>query len=166
MKISLIAAVAENNAIGKDNDLLWHLPDDMQFFKNTTKGHTILTGRKNYESIPERFRPLPGRTNIVVSKSNPDFPGAKVVRSIEEGIEIARQLNEEELFIIGGGEIYRETIDMADTLYLTKVKAVYEDADTFFPEVASEEWNTHVMSNHQRDERHEHAFTIELWDRK
>ena len=106
MRISIIVAVASNGVIGRDNDLVWRLRDDMKFFSDTTKGHAVLTGRRNYESIPERFRPLPNRANIVVTR-NPNYeaPGADVVHSLEAGIECARALKVDELCIIGGGQI-------------------------------------------------------------
>ena len=135
MTVSIIAAVAQNRAIGKDNKLLWHLPDDLRFFKETTLGHPVITGRRNYESIPEKYRPLKGRENIVLT-SNSDYqaPGARLARSLEEAIEIARELDEEEIFIMGGGKVYYEAIkkDLVDRMYLTLVRAEF-DADTFFP---------------------------------
>jgi dihydrofolate reductase len=107
MIISQIAAVAENRVIGRNNDLPWKLPDDMKFFMNTTKGHHVIMGRKNYESLHEKFRPLPNRTNIVVTRQK-DFkaPGCHVVHSIDDALKIAEQNNEPEVFVIGGAEIY------------------------------------------------------------
>ena len=166
MKISLIAALAQNRAIGKDNDLLWHLPADMRFFKEKTSGHCILTGRRNYESIPERFRPLPNRTNIVVSRSTGDYPGAHLVHSIQEGFDLAAAQGETECMVIGGGQIYAETLKQADIMYLTRVDATYADADTFFPEWNEAEWDVEVLSEHSADEKHQHGFTIEQWTRK
>lgn len=135
MIISIIAAVAENGVIGRDNQLVWNLPMDMKFFMKTTEGHCILTGRRNYESIPEKFRPLKNRTNIVVT-SQPDYSDGnqelKVVHSVEEGIGLASKLGEKELFVIGGGQIYEQTINLATRLYLTEVKHQFE-GDTFFP---------------------------------
>jgi len=108
MIISLIAAVSENHVIGKNNGLPWHLPDDMKFFMQTTKGHHIIMGRKNYDSIPDKFRPLPNRTNIVVTRQ-PSFraPGCIVVNSLERGLEIAQHNGEPEVFVIGGYDIYK-----------------------------------------------------------
>src|SRR6185436_10311768 len=106
MIISLIAAVTENHVIGKDNDLPWKLPDDMKFFMNTTKGHHVIMGRKNYDSLHEKFKPLPNRTNIVVTRQkNFNAPGCIVVHSVEEATKIARTNNETETFVIGGAEI-------------------------------------------------------------
>lgn len=135
MKISIIAAIAENGVIGRNNQLVWHLPMDMNFFMKTTQGHCILTGRRNYESIPEKFRPLKNRTNIVVTSQHnysDSHPDLKVVHSVEEGVEVALNAGEKELFVIGGGQIYEQTIDLADRLYLTEVKHQFE-GDTYFP---------------------------------
>src|SRR6188472_2028406 len=124
MIISMIAALARNGVIGKANDLPWHLPDDMKFFMQTTKGHHVIMGRRNYESIPEKFRPLPNRANIVVTRQEDfDAPGCIVTHSIEEGLEIARQNKEFEVFIIGGAEIYNQGFALATKLYLTEVHA-------------------------------------------
>src|ERR1035438_6764677 len=112
MIVSSIAAVAENHAIGKNNQLIWRLPSDMKYFREITEGHCIITGRKNYESIPEKFRPLQNRTNIVVTRQkNYLAPGAIVTHSIEEALDIARKIRETEVFIIGGAEIYAQTMD-------------------------------------------------------
>lgn len=139
---SIIVAIAKNNAIGKNNDLIWHIPEDMRFFKMTTNGHCIITGRKNYESIPEKFRPLPNRTNIVVTR-NVEYQaeGAIVLNSIETALNYANSLNEEEVFIIGGGQIYSEALNLGlvDKMYITHVDKAFE-ADTFFPTLEIEKW--------------------------
>lgn len=136
--ISIIVAVAENNVIGKNNSLIWHLPADMKYFKEKTSGHCIITGRKNYESIPEKFRPLPNRTNIVITRqADYNAPGAIIVSSIEEAIEKAKQTGDTEIFIIGGAEIYKQFLRYADKIYLTRIYHSFE-GDSFFPE-----WNTH-----------------------
>jgi dihydrofolate reductase len=144
MKVSIIVAAGMNNAIGKDNDLLWHLPTDMKFFKERTTGHHILTGRKNYISIPEKYRPLANRTNIVVTR-DPDLKidGCLVTNSIKDGLEFARQRGETELFIIGGGEIYRQALaqNVVTHIFLTRVHADFE-ADTFFDELDPKQWRT------------------------
>lgn len=139
---SIIVAIAKNNAIGKDNDLLWHIPEDMRFFKKTTNGHCIITGRKNYESIPEKYRPLPNRTNIVVTRNTEYLAeGAIVLNSIEAALEYANSLAEEEVFIIGGGQIYAEALNLGlvDKMYITHVDKAFE-ADTFFPVIEIEKW--------------------------
>lgn len=143
MIISIIAAVAENGVIGGNNALPWHLPLDMRFFMKTTEGHCILTGRLNYESIPEKFRPLRNRTNIVVTRQQnyaEETAELKIVGSIEEGIEVARKLGEKELFIIGGGQIYAQAMPIADRLYITEIKHQFE-GDTYFPDIDPSEWD-------------------------
>lgn len=129
--ISAIAAIAENRALGKDNKLLFHIPEDMKRFKELTTGHVVIMGRKTYESIG---RPLKNRTNIVVTRrSTPEVEGITVKHSIEEAIEYAKTIETEEIFIIGGGEIYTQALPFTDRLYLTIVKGSPE-ADTFFPD--------------------------------
>lgn len=160
MIISLIAAVGENNVIGANGDLPWNLPDDMKFFSKTTRGHHVLMGRKNFDSIPEKYRPLPGRPNIVVTRNTGFSDDAVLVaNSIEEGIAAARAAGESELFIIGGGEIYRQTIDRADRLYLTHVHASPE-GETHFPVFKAEEWRKKTLSTHPKDDVHNFSFEI------
>jgi dihydrofolate reductase len=135
MKISLIVAVAKNGAIGKNNQLLWHLPLDMQYFKNVTKGHTVIMGRKNFESIPEKYRPLPNRTNIILTrKANFFATNCLIANSLEYAIALAEKNNETECFIIGGGEVYKEALQkkLCTKLYITYVNTEVPDADTFF----------------------------------
>src|SRR6185295_8623564 len=133
MQISIIAAVAKNGVIGKANDLPWRLPDDMKYFMQTTQGHHVIMGRKNYESLPEKFRPLPNRTNIIVTRQK-DFmaPGCTVVNQLQDGVKVADANKESELFIIGGAEIYKLALPQTDTLYLTEIDAVI-DGDVLFP---------------------------------
>ncbi|MGW8184668.1 MAG: dihydrofolate reductase [Candidatus Moraniibacteriota bacterium] len=132
--LSIICAIAQNRAIGKNNQLLWHIKKDFQFFKDKTLGHVLLMGQKTYESIG---KPLPGRTTVVIS-NNPDFNPKDIVvsRSLEEGIEKAMELEKDEIFICGGGSIYAQTINLANKLYLTIVAGEFE-ADVFFPEYSS-----------------------------
>ncbi|HEY3404204.1 MAG TPA: dihydrofolate reductase [Ohtaekwangia sp.] len=165
MKISLIAAVAQNRVIGKDNDLPWHLPDDMKYFMQTTKGHHCIMGRKNYESIPEKFRPLPNRTNIVVTRQ-PKFhaPGCIIVNAIEEGVSLAKANGESELFIIGGAEIYNSSMAIADLLYITEIKSPI-DGDTYFPEFHAPEWKEISRQHHAADERHAYAFDFVVYEK-
>lgn len=168
MRVSAIAALAENRAIGKDNDLIWSLPDDMRFFMDSTKGHHIVTGRKNFESIPHKYRPLKDRVNVVVTrKKDYEAPGAIVVHDIRAALKVAADAGEEECFIIGGGEIYALALreGLLDTMYLTHVHASFE-ADTFYPEFDEDNWHKEVISEHSIDERHPHAFTIVRYDRK
>lgn len=142
-KISIIAAVSKNGVIGKDNKLPWHLPEDMKFFKDTTTGHCVITGRKNYESIPAKFRPLKDRTNIVVTRQEGyAAEGAVVVQSIEAAIEAAKKTGDEEIFIIGGADVYRQCMGLADRMYITSIEQEFE-GDVFFPEIGPE-WATAV----------------------
>jgi dihydrofolate reductase len=158
--ISIIVAIAENNAIGKDNQLLWHLPADMKIFREKTTGHCVITGRKNYESIPEKFRPLPNRTNIVITRQqNYVAPGAIVVASLQEAIEKAKATGDNEIFIIGGGEIYSQSLAIADKIYLTKVHHSF-DADTFFPELNMNEWKILSSSEFSADEKNNYSFSF------
>jgi len=156
MKISLIAAVSENSVIGKNNQLVWDLPIDTRFFMKTTEGHCVLTGRRNYESIPEKFRPLKNRTNIVVTRVTDypsDKPGLVVVNTIKEGIDYARNAGEKELFIIGGGQIYTQTIELSDYLYLTEIKGQFE-GDTYFPAFDRGKFEETSRIIHKPDQRH------------
>jgi dihydrofolate reductase len=165
VKISIVVAASENNAIGKDNRLIWRLPDDMKFFKEKTVGHCVVTGRKNYESIPDKFRPLPDRTNIVVTRSK-DYkaPGAIIVHSVEDAIKKALELGETDLAIIGGGEIYREALRHTDVIWLTRVHHEFE-AHTFFPVLDATEWKITWREEHQADEKHAYAFTFLKYER-
>lgn len=166
MKIIIIAAISNDNAIGRNNDLLWKLPNDMKFFKEKTAGSIVITGRKNYESIPEKFRPLPNRINIVVTKQKEyDAKGAYVVATIEEAIQKAKELNIQNCFVIGGGEIYRQTIELADELYITHVDANFPDADVFFPTINESWWNTEFITKQDIDEKHQYAFNIVRYER-
>ena len=168
MRVSLIAAVADNSVIGKDNDLIWSLPDDMSFFKASTSGRHVIMGRRNYESIPHKFRPLPGRPNIVLSRNlEYDSGGAALVTSLEDALEIARAAGESEAFIIGGGQIYTMALDarVVDTMYITHVHGE-PDGDAFFPEFDSTQWTLTVLDDHPADDCHEFSFTICKYGRK
>ncbi|MEC7851219.1 MAG: dihydrofolate reductase [Bacteroidota bacterium] len=161
--ISLIVAVTKNMVIGKDNKLAWHLPDDMNYFSNMTKGHSIIMGRKNWESIPEKYRPLPGRKNIVVTR-NKGFQdnGATVVNSIEKAIEVSRASEDEEIFIIGGGEIYKLGFKYVDKLYITEIYAEV-DGNTYFPEWNKKDWKEISRISHPSDEKHEYSFDYVIY---
>ncbi|QSE99274.1 dihydrofolate reductase [Fulvivirga lutea] len=166
MKISMIAAVAENRVIGKDNDLVWRLPDDMKFFMTKTTGHHVIMGRKNFESLPPKFSPLPNRTNIVVTRQKSlTIDGAEVVNSLEEALEIARKNGENEAFIIGGGEIYKLGLSVADTMYITEIKESF-DGDAYFPKYDTSEWVEIDRKNHPTDEKHKHEFDFVTYERK
>ncbi len=166
MRISIVVAVSDNNAIGIGGGLLWRLPKDMQYFKELTTGHHVLMGRKTWDSIPSKFRPLSDRVNIVVTRQK-DFKaeGALVVKSVEEGIELARNAGEKELMVIGGGEIYKQAYNQTDKLYLTRVHATFIDADTFGPAVLSNEWKVVSTESHSADEKHKYGFDFEVWER-
>nr|AIA16322.1 Dihydrofolate reductase [uncultured bacterium] len=165
MIISLIAAIAKNYTIGKNNDLPWKLPDDTKFFMNTTKGHYVIMGRKNYESLHEKFRPLPNRTNIVVTRQQSfSAPGCLVTHQINDAIAIAKKGSETEAFIIGGAEIYKLSLPTADRLYLTEIDAEVE-GDTFFPAFNKNEWKETSRTHHAADEKHKYAFDFVIYDR-
>ena len=156
--ISLIAAVARNRAIGKDGQLLWHLPEDMRYFRETTRGKPVIMGRKTWESLPESFRPLPGRKNIVISR-NPayDAAGATLVGSLEQAL---RQTAEtEEVFVIGGADIYWQALPLAHRLYLTEVTRDF-DADAFFPEHSASEWKEVSRSEQKSKSGLEFSFAV------
>ncbi len=169
--ISIIVATAQDNVIGKDNALIWHLPKDMKFFKEKTEGHCVITGRKNYESIPEKFRPLPNRTNIVVTRQTDyEAPGAIVVKSIQEAltmaenINIARETPNKNIFVIGGAEIYKQCLLYADRIYLTKIHSFFE-GDTFFPEINESEWKESNKIEHVPDEKNKYFFDFITLDK-
>lgn len=170
MEIHLIVAVAnENNAIGKNNGLLWHLPKDMQFFKSMTTGYTIISGRKNYESIPKKFRPLPDRRNIVITRQeNYSSEGAEIVHSLEEAIALAKDDAKEKCFIIGGGQIYKEALnkDLIDQMHITWVKGNF-DADTFFPKLdLKNKWRLYREEASLSDEKNKYDMVFAMYRRK
>lgn len=162
MEISCIVGMGHNNVIGKDNDIPWHLSADLRYFKKTTLNHHILMGRTNYYSIG---RPLPKRTNIIVTR-DPFFivSNCLVVHSIEEGIETARANGEEELFIIGGGNIYEQTIDICTKLYLTEIDVDVE-GDIFFPKINFDEWELISEEPHQKDEKNPYDYNFKIYKR-
>ena len=154
--IVMIAAAAENNALGKDNELLWHLPDDFKRFKQLTTGNPIIMGRKTFESFP---KPLPNRTHIIITrdqKYTTDFDHCQIVHSLEEALASIK--NDALSFIIGGGEIYRLGLKFADKIELTRVHDSFE-ADTFFPEINLANWNLEKAVYHPKDIKHKYAFT-------
>jgi dihydrofolate reductase len=166
MIISLIAALTENRVIGKSNDLPWHLPDDMKYFMQTTLGHHVIMGRKNYESIPAKFRPLANRTNIVVTRQEEyEAPGCIVVNSIPAAIDIAIDNHEGEVFIIGGAEIYSQSLAFTNRLYLTEIQTSLE-GDAFFPMFNKYEWNEVSRKHHTADEKHQYSFDFVVYEKK
>ncbi len=154
MRVSIIAAVARNRAIGKDNKLLYWLPDDLKRFKALTTGHTIIMGRKTFESLPKGA--LPNRRNIVLSRTRPEFPGCDTFPSLEEALRHCS--DEEDIYIIGGAEVYAQAIGRADRLCLTEIADTPDGADAFFPEYGG--WRETWREEHARDERHEHDFAF------
>ena len=156
--ITLIAAAAENNALGKNNDLLWHLPDDFKRFKALTTGHHIIMGRKTFESFP---KPLPNRTHIIITRNTNYHPNdCIVVNSLEEALDFCK--NEEQTYIIGGGEIYKQSLPFADKIELTRVHEVF-DADTYFPEINTDDWKLEFEELHPKDEKHQHSFSFQTF---
>jgi len=159
--ITLIAAVAENNALGKDNQLLWHLPDDFKRFKALTSGHYIIMGRKTFESFPKL---LPNRTHVIITRQKDYQPeGCIVVNSLEKAIAVCPK--DEDVFVIGGGEIYKQSINIADKVDVTRVHQPFE-ADTFFPKIDSAQWQLVFEEFHAKDERHAFDFTFQTFVRK
>ena len=165
MKISLIVAVSENNVIGRNNDLPWHLPADMKYFKEKTMGHVVIMGRKNFESIPARFRPFQGRTNVVITRQK-DFyhEGIWVASSLEQALQFARDKGETECFIIGGGEIFRQSIDLCERIYLTRIHHPF-DGDVFFPELNLNDWNEISRTDYRADEKNKYDFSFIVLER-
>ncbi len=165
MIISLIAARTQNGVIGKNNDLPWHLPDDMKYFMQTTSAHYVVMGRKNYDSIPEKFRPLPNRTNIVVTRQiGFSAPHCTVVHALTDAITLAEKNNQHELFIIGGSEIYQLAMPYASRLYLTEIQTELE-GDTFFPSFDKTQWSETSRKHHPADDRHRFAFDFVIYEK-
>ncbi|MCZ4244907.1 dihydrofolate reductase [Pedobacter punctiformis] len=160
-KISIAVAVGENYAIGKNNQLLWHMPADLKFFKQTTSGHTVIMGRKTFDSVG---RPLPNRRNIVISRDkNLKIEGVEVVNSLDEALSISKN-EEKDIFIVGGAEIYRQALPKTDTLFLTTIHHHF-DADTFFPEIDKSEWKEVRSETHQADEKNPYDYTFSVLER-
>jgi dihydrofolate reductase len=154
----LIAATSQNNALGKDNKIIWHLPDDFKRFKELTSGHHIIMGRKTFESFP---KPLPNRTHVVITRQknyNPE--GCFVVNSIEEAFEICPKT--EDVFLIGGAEIYKLGLPFTDKIELTYINETFE-ADAFFPEIDFSEWKLTNEEFHSKDEKHAHDFSFQTY---
>lgn len=162
---SFIVACAENRAIGKDNQLIWHMPNDLKFFKTTTSGHYVLMGRKSYESMG---KPLPNRLNVIITR-NKEYAveGALVVHSLEEALKLAAEQQQQEVFILGGGEIYRQALDkkLVDRIYLTEIKESFE-ADTFFPELDKSKWKETQREEFQADHLNPHDYAFVTLERK
>jgi dihydrofolate reductase len=162
--ISLIAAIGKNNELGKGNDLLWRLPNDQKFFRETTKGHPVIMGRKTFESLG---RPLPNRRNIVITRDKTYVrQGVDIVHSLEEAINLAKEeKSDKEIFIIGGAEIYKQAMPLAGRLYITHIESEHKEADTFFPEIIPVVWNEVSRKEHQADAEHPHPYTFSVYER-
>jgi len=162
---SLVVAASTNNAIGKNNQLLWYLPNDMKFFKNVTWGMPVFMGRKTFEALGNK--PLNGRVNIVISSSK-FFKADEVVivNKFNDAEFFATQNDYKELMVIGGAKVYAQTIDDADKIYITRVHHVFEDADAFFPAIDEKKWKLVSNENYFKDEKHAYDYSFQLWTRK
>jgi dihydrofolate reductase len=166
MKISLVVAASENNVIGKDNKLLWHLPNDLKFFKNTTWAMPVIMGRKTFQSVDNQ--PLPGRLNIILTRHPELVPAGTHTRSaatLEQAIEIAGETDAKEVFVCGGGEIYAQAMPLADAIILTRVHASLQ-GDAYFPEIDQTVWNLFSQLDFPADEKHAYAYSFQVWERK
>jgi len=160
--LSMIAALDAANGIGKNNDLMWNLPADMQFFKETTKGHVVIMGRKNFDSIPEKFRPLPGRKNVILSQQ-PDFeaPGCLVFSSLADCLQQLQLEEGQKAFVIGGAQIYALALEsgLVNEIFLTHIDKVY-GADTFFPDFDASSYQKSLLFEQTLDDKHEANFEV------
>lgn len=162
--ISLIVAIAKNFAIGKDNQLLWKIRDDLKLFKQTTEGHVVIHGRKSFESVG---KPLPNRTNIIITR-NPNYKaeGVFVVHSLKEAIELGNKLEQKgELFILGGAEIYKQSLELVNRMYISHVETSREDADTFFPEVDLSNWRKIKSQTFNASDVNEFGFEFCVYEK-
>ena len=166
MKVSLIVATGQNGEIGKNNDLIWHLPADMKFFKDTTEDHIVIMGRRNWDSIPRKYRPLVGRENVVLTRSE-DYSaeGATVFNDLKAALSFYNQSSERRTcFIIGGAQVYQLALDAGcvEEMYITHIDEEF-DADTYFPKVDFSEWKSDVVMEHSHDEKNPYAFTVKRY---
>jgi dihydrofolate reductase len=166
--VKLIVAKASNDVIGKDNDLIWHLPADMRFFTQSTKGHVVVMGRRNWDSIPLKFRPLSDRINVVITH-NPDFKdtGCTIFHSIEEAlVHYTKAEPTRDVFIIGGGQIYNHALEknLVDEMFVTHIDQAFE-GDTWFPAIDENKWRKEEILSHPKDEKNAHSFTVYKYTR-
>ncbi len=162
VRVGLIVAAAENNAIGKNNQLLWHLPNDLKFFKNTTWGMPVIMGRKTFEAVN---KPLPGRFNIVITRqADWKAEGTIAATDLHDALQKAKATNCNEIFVIGGGEIYQQSMLIADKMYITRVHATLE-GDTFFPVIDETQWQLTAVQEFTADEKHAYAYSFQTWER-
>ena len=168
MIVSLIVAIPSNLVIGKNNNLIWNLPKDMKFFMETTTGHPVIMGRKNYESIPEKYRPLKNRVNVIITRNKSyKAHGCIVVNSIEDSLTAIEKSNINEAFVIGGGEIYKRFLekDLIKRMYVTHINESF-NGDTYFPDIDFKKWDaTHIMS-HSKDQENPHDFKVMMYEKK
>lgn len=168
MFITLVAAYADDRVLGKDNTLLWRLPDDMARFTKMTSGQgkAVVVGRKTFMSVPEKYRPLKNRMNIVITRDKSwSYPGVHVAHSFEDAIHIAHAAHHRDIYVIGGGEIYNLALPLADKLEITRVRASLL-GDTFFPEFDDREWRLENEEPHGKDEKHKYQFVFRTYVRK
>ena len=159
--ISLIAAIGKNNELGKNNTLLFHMPADMKFFRDTTRGHAVIMGRKTFESLKG---PLPNRKNVVITRDKEyKKDGIEIVHSLEKALTEVEA--EEEAFVIGGAEIYKQSLPFADKLYITHIDAEDKGADSFFPEIIPIAWNEIKHEEHKKDTENPHDYTFSVYDK-
>lgn len=164
MIISIVVAASTNNVIGKNNQLPWHLPNDMKFFKNTTWGLPVIMGRKTYESM--KGEPLPGRINIVITRQKGlKAEGAIVVTSLDDAMMVVKETDSKEVFVIGGGEIFKEIWPKVNRIYMTRVHATLE-GDAFFPAIPVDKWRLVSKRDCYADDRHAFDYTFETWEKK
>jgi dihydrofolate reductase len=159
MIVSQIAAMSENHVIGKDNQLLWHMPNDLKHFKNTTSGHTVIMGRKTFDSVG---KPLPKRRNIIITRQSITIEGCEVVNSIEAALALCK--DEDEVFIVGGAEIYKQSLHLTDRIYLTIIHHHF-GGDSFFPELSKNEWKEVSYENHPADDKNAFRYSFVIYDR-
>ena len=158
--VSIIVAIAQNGTIGDKNSLLWHIKEDMRFFRTTTSGHPVIMGRKTFESLDSK--PLPKRTNIVITRADREFEGALTAHSLEEAIRMAG--DDEEIFVMGGAQIYAEALNVVDRMYITHVERDYE-GDTSFPAIDFSQWELTAVERHERGEEYDSPFEFRTYDR-
>jgi dihydrofolate reductase len=159
MTITIVVAISENHVIGKDNKLLWYLPNDLKHFKDITTGHTVIMGRKTYESVG---KPLPKRRNIIITRQDIKIEGCEVVNSIEAALKLAA--GEEEVFIVGGAEIYKQAMTFTDRIYLTIVHKEF-DGDSFFPEINLNDWKEVAREDHEPDEKNSLPYSFITYEK-
>ncbi|MFM7233172.1 MAG: dihydrofolate reductase [Flavobacteriales bacterium] len=169
MRVILIAAIGKNNELGRNNDLMWRLRSDMDFFKRATTGHWVIMGRKSWESLPAKYRPLPNRENVVITRdSSYTADGAHVFGNLQDALNAAKDAKATVAFIIGGGQIYSQALhsNRINELYLTHVEAAFSDADVFFPTIDNTMWNRQLLESFEADERNEYGGSIYHYRKK